>query len=437
MRKSGITILIIGLLGLIFTLNLDTTVSTYSGRVHNIGLMNDKNNFLILFISMIMAGLFLFYKNKTPSSKTQLTRICPYCAEEIKVQAIVCRHCSRNVDPVSETEIKRLVTSSSETIIERVNFKLTLLEKIILAKYGAIKNLEYIKYIYNKFFLMLCFLDKNIKSISVFMIALGVSFFLYFEIVNAVFEMRRTNLGRISDIISISPLVISGLIFIWGRKLQKNDDTITEPTIKSDDLKERFIIFFKRKIDLKYCQIILLFLITFFHFYYNNYDCYYLSLNDAIYYHKISYFLSILLTIFGYLLYKSNDKLYGGATIALGVIYLIFRYLLFTEYECDLQQQVAATNKRILYNSYSDNTFDFSEYLWIIILSSVVPYFQLIKLKFLRFGQIHGDLRFKFIGNEILIPFGSAFVFLVIWKGIFLIDEAMMSILMELFNLAS
>jgi len=43
------------------------------------------------------------------------------------------------------------------------------------------------------------------------------------------------------------------------------------------------------------------------------------------------------------------------------------------------------------------------------------------------------DLRLRFIGNEILIPFGSAFVVLVIWKGVFLIDDAIMSIIREIY----
>jgi len=219
-----------------------------------------------------------------------------------------------------------------------------------------------------------------------------------------------------------------------GDKLYKNDLTNIGIT-NNDNVKERFIVFFKRKIDLKYCQIVILSLITFLHFYYNSYDCSSSSINDSLYYHKISYFLSILLIIFGYILHKSNDSIYGDATIALGGIYIAYRHLFFSEYECHFNERATATFSRLLHNPPSFYvSLDFSSYFLILILSSVIPHVQFIQLKHLKFGQIRGDLRLNFISNEVLIPFGSTFVFLVIWKGIFMIGDLINLIINLLFN---
>ena len=97
-----------------FGLNIDTTVATDLGgrRVHNIGLMNDKQNVLLVGAAITVVGAVLlgfgFSNRSTPTpsntdgtSATDSTRNCPYCAEVIKAQAIVCRFCNREL-PVGE-----------------------------------------------------------------------------------------------------------------------------------------------------------------------------------------------------------------------------------------------------------------------------------------------------------------------------------------------
>jgi len=110
MKKIGIIALVIGVLGVLVTLNMDTSVATGSGdRVNNIGLMNDQQNLLITFLAMAMAGLFFTVRNNTASDNSlgsldagKSTRLCPYCAEEVKANAIICRYCRGDIAPLPE-----------------------------------------------------------------------------------------------------------------------------------------------------------------------------------------------------------------------------------------------------------------------------------------------------------------------------------------------
>lgn len=95
-------------------LGLDT--SSYNlgiGRVNNIGLMNDQRNGIIVAVLMLVGGGALIVvgaMQKGPTAApvavaaTPITvaatsdeRKCPYCAETIKAEAIICRFCNRNI----------------------------------------------------------------------------------------------------------------------------------------------------------------------------------------------------------------------------------------------------------------------------------------------------------------------------------------------------
>ena len=105
MKKIGIFALIIGLVSLVATLGMDTSVASGYGRIHNIGLMNEKQNFLLVSVAMSIVGVVLLifgYRNKQlGETSNNATRTCPFCAEQILAQAILCRYCHRDITPLT------------------------------------------------------------------------------------------------------------------------------------------------------------------------------------------------------------------------------------------------------------------------------------------------------------------------------------------------
>lgn len=122
MRTLGIIALLIGLLGLFGTLSMDTSVGTDDPlrRVHNIGLMNQKQNMLLVFsVISVIGAVFVAFggrKNKPEPAAPEPPRRewlsgadpeekkCPFCAEMVKYEAKICRFCRSELpEPESRT----------------------------------------------------------------------------------------------------------------------------------------------------------------------------------------------------------------------------------------------------------------------------------------------------------------------------------------------
>lgn len=97
MRAIGMILILAGTILISIALSMDTSVEVNypSGnkfnlpeRVNNIGLMADKQNYLILGCFLFVIGLVLGYKKNDEAEKT-----CPKCAEKVKKEAIICKHC--------------------------------------------------------------------------------------------------------------------------------------------------------------------------------------------------------------------------------------------------------------------------------------------------------------------------------------------------------
>lgn len=106
MKKLGNILIVIGIILMCYSIlfmdvsvevehpeGLDTEIPS---RVNNLGLMADRQNYLIVASVFIIVGLILRYlpeqKNITEIDKQN--KKCPECAEQVKYEAKICRFCN-------------------------------------------------------------------------------------------------------------------------------------------------------------------------------------------------------------------------------------------------------------------------------------------------------------------------------------------------------
>ena len=101
-----------GAIWLVAAFNMDTSVSASGfGRVHNVGLMNNQQNHVIVAGILLLLGGVLIGVGQVRSGKARTLYACQSCGNEYKVSlraswlnTVVCRDCFTKPKPVTTVE---------------------------------------------------------------------------------------------------------------------------------------------------------------------------------------------------------------------------------------------------------------------------------------------------------------------------------------------
>lgn len=104
MRGFGFLVIVVGVVVMIAAMTMDVSVASGLGRVNNVGLMADRQNYTIIGAALLIAGLLMAIfgnRNQVAMNSATDSRPCPLCAETIKNAAIKCKHCGGDVGKAS------------------------------------------------------------------------------------------------------------------------------------------------------------------------------------------------------------------------------------------------------------------------------------------------------------------------------------------------
>lgn len=137
MKSLGYITFSIGLIIVLYAFTMDTSVAVdYPGgneyglpeRVNNLGLIADRQNYMIFGGVLSLLGLIVIYASDKKGEEAN-EKVCPKCAERVKIEALICRFCNysfeqNNDEQDFEVDENLLITLKSVNTLKK--------EKIII-----------------------------------------------------------------------------------------------------------------------------------------------------------------------------------------------------------------------------------------------------------------------------------------------------------------
>lgn len=104
MRGFGIFVLVLGAIGIMLALNMDTSVTNSAGaQVPDLGRMADRQIYVLGAAAVLIAGTLMASLSgirKRLALADSATQSCPACGKTIKIAAVKCPHCAADVKPL-------------------------------------------------------------------------------------------------------------------------------------------------------------------------------------------------------------------------------------------------------------------------------------------------------------------------------------------------
>ncbi|PKH22144.1 hypothetical protein BI292_14865 [Pseudomonas sp. 43NM1] len=129
MRVFGIWVLVLGVLAVFGAMVMDVSVPSGVGRVNNLGLMAERQNFTLIGGVMLIIGLLMIIAGRREASSaldSSNSTACPMCAETIKKAAIQCKHCGASV--VAANVVQGITESNQQSLIANAHSELNVKE---------------------------------------------------------------------------------------------------------------------------------------------------------------------------------------------------------------------------------------------------------------------------------------------------------------------